>query len=265
MLLHVRGESRLTFRYGSTRTAASTNSSSSTTPAQTSDGTLRKSSQTQNKHKQRKQIAPAAARKDGTKRPASFVQGRRLLSTRGSAWRSAMDKRLQGRKITKVQGRHGVATRSHEPEPSSPEEMFGLLDIDIDGCVNATEALMSEEEYAMLPGTVEGCLDFEEASMTVLRPEPRFHDFDLDGDGCMTEVEMEVSASGFGYWQGSGDGCISRLEFYDTLGITSLRIRDQPCPMEHVIVIDHEGCVEGEPHFDPEGAVCRNDGTAGQR
>jgi hypothetical protein len=233
---------------------------------ETSNGNLRKL--TPKKRNQQKRIASAAARKDSTQKPASFVQSRRLLSTRGFAWRSALDKRLQTnvRKITKVKGLYGVATRNHEPESlQGPEEIFGFFDVDGDGCVNATEAFMSEEEYAMIPGTVEGCLDFQEASLTVLSPQPRFHDFDLDGDECMTEMEMEVSASGFDSWQGSDDGCISRQEFYDTLGITSLRIRDEPCPMEYVIIIDHEGCVEGEPHFDPEGAVCGNDGTAGQK
>jgi hypothetical protein len=36
------------------------------------------------------------------------------------------------------------------------------------------------------------------------------------------------------------------------------------CPMEHIVVENEGGCTPGDPHFDPEGAVCANDGNSNE-
>ena len=41
-----------------------------------------------------------------------------------------------------------------------------------------------------------------------------------------------------------------------------LLINEQFCAMEDIVVEDADQCIRGAPHYDAEGAVCANDGTA---
>ena len=41
-----------------------------------------------------------------------------------------------------------------------------------------------------------------------------------------------------------------------------LLINGQLCAMEDIVVEDADQCIRGAPHYDAEGAVCANDGTA---
>ena len=41
-----------------------------------------------------------------------------------------------------------------------------------------------------------------------------------------------------------------------------LLINGRPCAMEDIVVEDADQCIRGAPHYDAEGAVCANDGTA---
>jgi len=42
---------------------------------------------------------------------------------------------------------------------------------------------------------------------------------------------------------------------------TNITINGLSCDASNVFV-HSDGCVQGSPHYDPEGAVCANDGTA---
>ena len=62
-----------------------------------------------------------------------------------------------------------------------------------------------------------------------------------------------------------GDKCTMSRDCYAVaVEGEALTVNGRPCPVEHIVVENEGGCIPGDPHFDPEGAVCVNDGKSNE-